>query len=177
MKVISFILIFLISALNVYALSFDDLEKNMVNDNIKGNFNQEKIITGFPKPIISKGSFIIKNKELLWITEQPRKSTIKINSNGIFSLSQDNKWNKIQGQYDKSMFLDIVNMNFKKISSFFDISLSGSADNWVMNLKPKTQITGKIFKNIIINGGKYVSLIEIIEENGDKTIMTFINIQ
>lgn len=177
MRIISLIFIFLASVLNVYALSFDELEKNMVSDNINGDFNQEKIITGFPNPIVSKGTFSIKNKELLWVTEKPRKSTIKINANGIFSLSESSKWNKIQGQYDKSMFLDIVNMDFNKISSFFNIKLSGTADKWVMILNPKTHIAGKIFKNITINGGKYVSLIEIVEENGDKTIMKFLNVK
>ena len=45
-----------------------------------------------------------------------------------------------------------------------------------MNLKPKTNIAGKIFKNIIIKGGVFVSSIEIIEENSDKTIMKFFNV-
>ena len=45
-----------------------------------------------------------------------------------------------------------------------------------MKLKPKTHIAGKIFKNIIIKGGVFVSNIEIVEENGDKTIMKFLNV-
>lgn len=176
MKIISFFIIFFISVSNIFAFSINELEKVMVNDNIYGNFNQEKIIAGFPKPVITGGQFSIKNKELMWITEKPRKSSIKINAEGIFSLSNNGIWSKIQGQYDKSMFLDIVNMNFKKISSIFDIDLSGSSKNWTMILNPKTHIAGKIFKNIIIQGGNFVSSIEIIEENGDKTIMKFLNV-
>lgn len=176
MKIISCLFILFISVSNIFAFSINDLEQVMVNDNINGNFNQEKIIAGFPKPVITGGQFSIKNKELLWITEKPRKSSIKINADGIFSLSSNGAWSKIQGQYDKSMFLDIVNMNFKKVNSIFDIDLSGSAKNWIMNLKPKTNIAGKIFKNIIIKGGVFVSSIEIIEENGDKTIMKFFNV-
>ncbi len=176
MKIISFIFIFFMSFYNLYAFSLNDLEKIMVHDNINGSFKQEKIITGFPNPIISNGKFIIKNKELLWITEKPRASSIKINVDGIFSLSKDNQWVKIQGQYDKSIFLDIVNMNLKKINSIFEIELSGSAEKWIMNLIPKTHIAGKIFKKIIINGSRYVASIEIIEENSDKTKMIFSNI-
>ena len=169
MKIISCLFILFISVSNIFAFSINDLEQVMVNDNINGSFNQEKIIAGFPKPVITGGQFSIKNKELLWITKKPRKSSIKINAEGIFSLSSNGAWSKIQGQYDKSMFLDIVNMNFKKLNSIFDI-------NWIMNLKPKTNIAGKIFKNIIIKGGVFVSSIEIIEENSDKTIMKFFNV-
>ena len=108
--------------------------------------------------------------------EDRAKSSMKIKADGILRLSSNGAWSKIQGQYDKSMFLDIVNMNFKKVNSIFDIDLSGSAKNWIMNLKPKRNIAGKIFKNIIIKGGVFVSSIEIIEENGDKTIMKFFNV-
>ena len=176
MKIVSFLFIFFISVSNIFAFSVNELEKVMVNDNINGEFHQEKIISGFPNPILTSGQFSIKNKELLWITEKPRNSSIKINTDGIFSLSSNGVWSKIQGQYDKSMFLDIVNMNFKKINSIFDIDLLGSSNSWVMKLKPKTHIAGKIFKSIIIKGGVFVSSIEIVEKNGDKTIMKFLNV-
>ncbi len=176
MKIIRFIFAYLLIGYNVFALSFDDLEKVIISDNIQGEFKQEKIIVGFPNPVISSGKFTINNQELLWQTEKPRKSYIKINAEGIFSQSNHNQWIKIQEQYDKSIFLDIVSMNFKKISSIFSIDLSGNVDNWVMILKPKKHIVGKIFKNIVIKGNKYITSIDITEENNDKTIMTFVNV-
>ena len=63
MKIVSFLFIFFISAGNIFAFSLNELEKVMVNDNINGEFHQEKIISGFPNPILTSGQFSIKNKD------------------------------------------------------------------------------------------------------------------
>lgn len=175
MKIISFLFIFFLS-FNLFAFSINDLKNSIAHENIQGNFQQQKIITGFPKPIITEGKFTIKNKTLFWLTEKPRKSYIKINEMGIFSLSDNSTWHKVESQYDKSMFLDILNFNFEKIEKIFNIKLSGDKNNWAIVMTPKTHITSKIFKDITITGNIYVSSINITEENGDKTIMEFFNV-
>ena len=174
--IILFIILTIFIPHKSYSITLDNLDNILIKNNIFGEFTQTKIIEGFPNPIISSGNFIIKDKILFWNTVKPRENNIKINESGIYSKKNDNSWNKIKSEYDKSLFLDIVNMNFSKIDNLFNIKITGDNKNWEILLKPKSSIVGKIFKEIKIYGNKYVNNIHIIEENGDLTRMDFKNV-
>ena len=51
---------------------------------LQANFTQSKNIKGFRSPMQSSGKVILaRQKGMLWVTEQPYQSTLKINPNGI----------------------------------------------------------------------------------------------
>lgn len=158
-----------------YSITLNDLNNILIKNNIYGEFIQSKTIEGFTKPIVTSGNFIIKDKVLYWDTLKPRNNSIKIDETGMYS-KKDNTWIKIKSEYDKSLFLDIVNLNLNKINNIFNINITGNNNNWELNLTPKKNIVGKIFKEIKINGNKYVNKIHIIESNGDLTSMDFKNV-
>lgn len=171
------LLIFFISFFLVsysYAITVEDIERSLVKDNISGSFIQTKKLANFPNPIKSSGRFEIKEKILLWNTLKPIKNSLKLSSEGIFTLSKDNKWVLVPSQFDKSLILDILEMNIENIKKTFKISANGSSSSWVIGLEPKSLIIKKVFNNISIEGDKYVSKVTMNESSGDVTVMEFI---
>lgn len=155
--------------------SLDDL-KSIARDHISGEWIQEKRLLHFDNVIKSSGKFRIANKELLWEIQSPIQNEIKLNSDHLF-IRQNNQWVIADRQYDKDIFLDIVNLNIENIKKNFDLSLSGSKQQWSIELLPKNLILKKIFQSIKISGDKYVKTMILHESNGDITTNSFHNVR
>lgn len=168
------VLMFVFNAIFGASFDLDDL-KNIARDNIGGEWIQDKQLLHFDNVIKSSGRFKIINKELFWEIQTPIQNEIKLNGKHLF-VKQNNQWVIADKQYDKDIFLDIVNLNVKNIKNNFDLNLSGSKQQWTIELLPKNIILKKIFKSIKISGGKYVQTMILYESNGDITTNTFYNI-
>lgn len=172
------IVFFVILCASLWAFDVKDLS-DIKKDNIKGDFVQTKKITGFSKEIKSSGSFSIANNELLWHTKKPVVSSVKLTSEGIFTLQnpqnlQDSaSWIKTSQSYDKSLFLNIMKLDFEALKNNFDFQITGNKNAWNLTLTPKG-IIKHIFQNIKISGGEFVKNIVLIEANGDITENKFI---
>lgn len=164
-----------LAILSLYGFKLEDL-KDIKRDNIKGEFIQSKRVVGFSNEIKSSGEFSIKDNILLWQTKKPIENTIKITKDGIFTL-RDSKWIETSQNYDKSLFLSVVNLDFEALENNFEIEISGSKDAWNLSLKPKGVILAKIFDYINISGGEYVKSIVLKEQSGDLTTNSFSNVK
>lgn len=152
---------------NLVAFSIDDL-RSIKKENINGDFTQSKKISGFNSEIKSSGSFSIANDEILWHTKKPIVSSVKITGDGVFILQNTQNWVKTSNHYDKSLFLNILNLDFDALKGNFDFKLNGDKSAWHLTLTPKG-IIKNIFKRIEISGGEFVKSVVLIESNDDKT--------
>lgn len=152
---------------NLVAFSIDDL-RSIKKENINGDFTQSKKISGFSSEIKSSGSFSIANDEILWHTKKPIVSSVKITGDGVFILQNTQNWVKTSNHYDKSLFLNILNLDFEALKGNFDFKLNGDKSAWHLTLTPKG-IIKNIFKRIEISGGEFVKSVVLIESNDDKT--------
>ena len=155
----------------IWAFSIEDLS-NIKRDNIKGDFVQSKRLRGFKNALVSYGSFSIINNELFWDTTKPTISHIKITSEGIFTL-QNNEWVQTSQNYDRGLFLSIIRLDFEKLKDSFDFEISGDIYAWQLVLLPKGLLKN-IFRKIEISGGKFVNRVLLVESNGDFTENTFV---
>lgn len=158
--------LFLLVISNLMAFSVDDL-RSIKKANIDGDFTQSKKISGFSSEIKSSGSFSITNDEILWHTKKPIVSSVKITGDGVFILQSQN-WVKTSNHYDKSLFLNILNLDFDALKGNFDFKLKGDKSAWHLTLTPKG-IIKNIFKRIEISGGEFVKSVVLIESNDDRT--------
>lgn len=162
-----YIALFGIFCLKIWAFGIDDLSE-IKKENISGDFKQIKNISGFSSEITSSGSFSIANNEILWHTKKPIVSSVKITSEGIFLQDSQNNWVKSSQHYDKSLFLNIMKLDFKALESNFDFVIKGNKNAWNLKLLPKG-IIKNIFKSIEIRGGEFVQSVVLIEQNNDRT--------
>ncbi|MBF6042398.1 outer membrane lipoprotein carrier protein LolA [Pseudomonas sp. P154a] len=144
-------------------------------DVIHGNFIQEKHLRALPQPLTSKGTFVLaKNHGLLWLLKTPLQQDYRITANGI-ARRDASGWqmlpDKSAGAEQNRLFLAVLQGDSSGLQRDFELSLSGDAQNWKLTLIPRSLLLKQVFKQINITGSELVSTIELLETQGDSTLL------
>lgn len=144
-------------------------------DVIHGQFIQEKHLRALPQPLISKGSFVLaKNHGLLWLLKTPLQQDYRITADGI-ARRDTNGWqllpNKSAGAEQNRLFLAVLQGDSSGLQRDFELALSGTAQQWQLTLTPRSMLLKQVFKQINIDGGALVQTIELLETQGDSTLL------
>lgn len=165
-------------AVSSWANAFDlqQLSEQLAKpDVIHGQFIQEKHLRALPQPLISKGSFVLaKNHGLLWLLKTPLQQDYRITANGI-ARRDTNGWqllpNKSAGAEQNRLFLAVLHGDSSGLQRDFELALSGTAQQWQLTLTPRSMLLKQVFKQINIDGGALVQTIELLETQGDSTLL------
>lgn len=165
-------------AVSSWANAFDlqQLSEQLAKpDVIHGQFIQEKHLRALPQPLISKGSFVLaKNHGLLWLLKTPLQQDYRITANGI-ARRDTNGWqllpNKSAGAEQNRLFLAVLQGDSSGLQRDFELALSGTAQQWQLTLTPRSMLLKQVFKQINIDGGALVQTIELLETQGDSTLL------
>ncbi len=142
---------------------------------VRGPFIQEKHLRALPKPLTSTGQFVLsKDLGLLWLLEKPLQQDYRIDGAGIAKRTPQG-WQAVAQQsasaQQNRLFLAVLKGDSSGLRQDFDLSLSGAADNWTLDLSPKSLLLKQIFSAIQIQGGALVQRIELRETQGDSTLL------
>ncbi len=165
-------------AVSSWANAFDlqQLSEQLAKpDVIHGQFIQKKHLRALPQPLISKGSFVLaKNHGLLWLLKTPLQQDYRITANGI-ARHDSNGWqllpNKSAGAEQNRLFLAVLQGDSSGLQRDFELALSGTAQQWQLTLTPRSMLLKQVFKQINIDGGALVQSIELLETQGDSTLL------
>jgi len=165
-------------AVSSWANAFDlqQLSEQLAKpDVIHGQFTQEKHLRALPQPLISKGSFVLaKNHGLLWLLKTPLQQDYRITANGT-ARRDTNGWqllpNKSAGAEQNRLFLAVLQGDSSGLQRDFELALSGTAQQWQLTLTPRSVLLKQVFKQINIDGGALVQTIELLETQGDSTLL------
>lgn len=175
MKSLSVVALLTMSAL-ANAFDLQQLSEQLAKpDVIHGQFIQEKHLRALPQPLISKGSFVLaKNHGLLWLLKTPLQQDYRITADGI-ARRDDNGWqmlpNKSAGADQNRLFLAVLQGDSSGLQRDFELALSGDAQQWKLSLTPRSLLLKQVFKQINIDGGALVQTIELLETQGDSTVL------
>ncbi|MFW9079228.1 outer membrane lipoprotein carrier protein LolA [Pseudomonas sp. P2757] len=144
-------------------------------DVIHGQFIQEKHLRALPQPLLSKGSFVLaKNHGLLWLLKTPLQQDYRISAKGI-ARRDANGWqllpNKSAGAEQNRLFLAVLQGDSTGLQRDFELALSGDAQKWHLTLTPRSLLLKQVFNQINIDGGELVQTIELLETQGDSTVL------
>ena len=142
---------------------------------IHGQFIQEKHLRALTQPLISKGSFVLaKNHGLLWLLKTPLQQDYRITAKGI-ARRDTNGWqllpNTSAGAEQNRLFLAVLQGDSSGLQRDFELSLSGDAQNWKLTLLPRSMLLKQVFNRINITGAELVHSIELLETQGDSTLL------
>ncbi|UST85483.1 outer membrane lipoprotein carrier protein LolA [Pseudomonas siliginis] len=165
-------------AVSSWANAFDlqQLSEQLAKpDVIHGQFIQEKHLRALPQPLISKGSFVLaKNHGLLWLLKTPLQQDYRITADGI-ARRDTNGWqllpNKSAGAEQNRLFLAVLQGDSSGLQRDFELALSGTAQQWQLTLTPRSMLLKQVFQQINIDGGALVQTIELLETQGDSTLL------
>jgi hypothetical protein len=142
---------------------------------IQGDFIQEKHLRALPQPLVSKGQFVLaRDNGLLWLLKTPLQQDYRINAKGIARRDADG-WHmlpsKSAGAEQNRLFFAVLQGDSSGLQRDFDLSLQGDARHWQLRLTPRSLLLKQVFNRIDIAGGKYVERIELLETQGDSTVL------
>lgn len=143
---------------------------------IRGPFTQEKFLRALPKPLTSQGRFVLaRGQGLLWQLQTPLRLDYRIDGQGI-ARRDASGWNMLPGTQtgaeQNRLFLAVLQGDTGGLEREFEPGLSGDAHAWVLKLAPRSALLKQIFQRIEIRGGQYVERIELLETQGDRTVLT-----
>lgn len=142
---------------------------------IRGNFTQEKYLRALPQPLVSTGTFVLaRDQGLLWFLREPLQQDYRISPSGI-ARRDVNGWHPTQQQgaaaRQNDLFLAVLRGDTEALQRDFELQLSGTADSWTLTLTPRSKLLGQIFTRIVIQGGSTAERIELLETQGDSTLL------
>ena len=166
----------LLLSLSAHAFDLQQLSDQLAKPSvIHGNFTQEKHLRALPQPLVSKGTFVLaKDHGLLWLLKTPLQQDYRITSQGI-ARRDANGWqllpNKSAGAEQNRLFLAVLQGDSSGLQRDFDLQLQGEAQQWKLTLTPRSLLLKQVFTQINIDGGALVHSIELLETQGDSTLL------
>ncbi|WP_437882012.1 outer membrane lipoprotein carrier protein LolA [Pseudomonas sp. LRF_L74] len=162
------------------AFDIDQLSQQLGKPEVvRGSFIQEKHLRAMPQPLTSRGHFVLAREHgLLWLLEKPLQQDYRIDGKGIARRSEQG-WQFVAQQsataQQNRLFLAVLKGDSSGLREDFELSLSGSADNWQLDLTPRGVLLKQVFSTIHISGGSLVQRIELNEVQGDRSVLTLQN--
>ena len=158
------------------AFSLDDLSKQLGEPAvIRGPFIQEKHLRALPQPLLSKGQFVLaRDSGLLWLLQSPLRQDYRLNAQGI-ARRDPSGWQMLPGKSagaeQNRLFFAVLQGDSSGLQRDFDLSLQGDAQHWQLRLTPRSLLLKQVFTRIDIDGGQFVERIQLLETQGDSTVL------
>lgn len=146
---------------------------------LRGRFVQERVLTGFARPLVSEGRFIlVPGRGLLWLAETPFAVTTTITGAGLVQQSGGAETLRLQG--DRVPFLarlyDVLGGalagDWKALEQQFSVQRQGTTKAWRVVLTPRSD--GLPFSTITLEGGRFVEHVEMAKLSGDVDRLRFV---
>lgn len=150
-------------------------------DVLRGQFIQEKQVSGFSNPLRSQGRFVVaRTQGVIWTTLKPFPSEVVVTADRILSRQRDGS-RRVELDARQQPALRSVNAvmfalmsgDVQALSGQFDLQARQQADGWQLQLTPKSAMLAKAFRSLSLQGDRYVREVQIVEANGDNTRIHF----
>jgi hypothetical protein len=149
-----------------------------------GRFDQSKQLAGMKKPLAANGRFCgVEGKGVLWRTLQPFPSTLRLTRDEIVNYQGDRVAMRLDAKTEPTVRM-ITNVLFSllagdlaQLETLFEVDGNVEANSWNVTLKARQPALAKAIGAIKLEGGAYVKSMVMNEASGDRTTITFSNIQ
>ncbi|WP_164521448.1 outer membrane lipoprotein carrier protein LolA [Iodobacter ciconiae] len=176
---------FTIFLLSIFALSSHaaDLavsvkERLVQPEVLRGDFEQNKQVSGFKKPLVSRGDFLVaRDSGVLWRTQTPFASTLKLSRDEIVAKQEGAVTFRLSASKEPSvrmingLLFSLMNGDVSSLGELFKIEGSVSGKAWQLTLTPRQAALGKIMRKIELSGDQFVRRILLDEASGDQTLI------
>lgn len=184
MRLTSWLCALLFIAVTGAANAFDlnDLSQQLARPEVvRGTFVQEKHLRALPKPLSSEGHYVMAREHgLLWTVDKPIAQRYRITAAGI-ERNVDGTWQTAQPQgasgRQNTLTLALLSGDQSTLSNDFELELSGTPNDWSLQLLPRSALLRQIFSRIQLTGGERINQIELDETQGDRTVMRLVGAQ
>ena len=162
------------------ALTLEDLQQRLNHPVISADFVQMLSLQGMKKPIISSGNFIVSTeKGLYWSQISPFKLTMVLTKDKLLQQIEKGQPEILTAKRNPQIFQfnqllsSLFSMNIEEMNEYFEIDLNTKTSGWTLTLHPKKEPINKIFKKIVLQGHDFINSVELLDQQGDSTLIQF----
>lgn len=151
-------------------------------EQLSGRFREEKTVAGFPKPMISTGTFRFAGSELRWATESPFASEIRVSPAGIEIISGETR--RILSAEDipavgrfARMLADFLSGRLDAVREAFELSSERTADGRIaVTALPRSKALGGTIREVRLYGRTHVEEVVMTAASGEVSRMRFTDV-
>ena len=153
---------------------------------LRGQFEQEKQLQGFARPLRSKGDFLLaRERGVVWNTRSPFASTLVLTRQRLLTRQADGSTRTLADQAASpavstanALLMALLSGDIEALSKQFRMQETLSADgSWRLQLIPKQAPLKTIFKMIELQGDRHVLSVHLEEIRGDRTDIRFLQLR
>ncbi len=149
------------------------------------DFTQTKHLKMLNEEMVSSGKMYYRQaNQLRWEYVKPYSYIFVLNNDKVYIKNQkrqdviDVNQNKLFKEITRIMMNSVVG-NYLTDQKSFQTHITTKGDEWIATLTPKRRDMKQMFQQIVLHFSQRhsaVTLVDIIEKNGDKTVITLKNI-
>ena len=149
---------------------------------VKGNFEQEKILSRLGRSLRSSGDFIIASElGMVWDTIRPFPSTLVLGRD-YFVQSRPGGQRTVLSAAGNETFLGMADVisavfsgNIRRLLENFEVFYSGSPSAWELGLLPSNRAIAAFAGRVVMKGDVSIKSIVVNEHNGDSIVYILSN--
>lgn len=147
-------------------------------DSMAGTFTQEYKISVLPLPLISEGDFHYRRQTgMVWTTRKPIQSRLTINRNGVYMEDAGADRPALSQPQLGETLLALISGDLQTLTALFEITATGSVDDWHLHLVPRNALVAAQIDAIDISGRDVVQSVTIDDASGDNTRIHFTTLE
>lgn len=148
---------------------------------IHADFIQTKTLMALKRPLRTSGKLVFaRGQGVLWRIEKPYQASYALNADSVTEVGPDGS-RRVRAAREVPalaqvgrVFQAIFQGDIKGLEEHFEVTTSGDAERWRVDLAPKP-VLARFLKGISARGGRFLDLIEVEETQGDRTRIEFRN--
>ena len=128
---------------------------------VEGTFEERRSVPGFPKPMLSRGHFTLEGESLVWQTQTPFASLMKVTP-AVGRIC--------------TLLTSVMGGRFDALSDLFAVSAAQSEGRVHISANPKSPELAQVVKHIQAEAGSYLEKLTMTGPQGDETVVLFSNV-
>lgn len=169
--------VLMLASWQAWAFDIQDLQTLLrTHAVVRGDFVQQRYFRSLPQPLTSQGQFTLAaERGLLWQLTSPLRQHLRITAQGIDRQDEAGQWAPLAGAAgstrEAGLFLAVLAGDTRGLRDNFELTLSGTANDWTVRMTPRSALLRQVFDHILIAGNAYVQQIDLHEAQGDRTVL------
>ena len=148
---------------------------------VEGTFEERRSVQGFPKPMLSRGHFTLEGESLVWQTQTPFASLMKVTPEGVFLEAAGEKQALTAAEIPAvgricTLLTSVMGGRFDALSDLFAVSAAQSEGRVHISADPKSPELAQVVKHIQAEAGSYLEKLTMTGPQGDETVVLFSNV-
>jgi len=144
------------------------------HDAVKLGFVQLKTLRILKKPLRSEGNLVfLRGKGMLWQVTAPVAATYVLTAQGMREVAADTTATQPSTNSAAPNVLPLFDAIFAgdeaALAQHFDYQVSGTPQQWKLNLVPRDEMLARIFNHLELDGRDYIDNITLFDTRGDQT--------